>query len=57
MLSYFDNLNDIVKVAGQGVIVCARLSGLVVLVYARHLLIASNGRTARRDYSRKSSRE
>ena len=45
------------KSAGHDVIVCARLSGLVVLVYARHLLIALNGRTARRDYSRKSSRE
>ena len=29
---------------------CARLSGLVVLVYARHLLIASNRHTAPRDF-------
>src|SRR5699024_278923 len=34
------------KIAGHGVIACARLSGLVVLVYARRLLIASNRHTA-----------
>ena len=46
LLSYFDNLNDIVKVAGHSVIVCARLSGLRVQQYRRRLLIASNRHTA-----------
>ena len=36
------------KIAGQGVIVCARLSGWRVQQYRRRLLIASNRHTARR---------